>query len=288
MSIAFLLMMAMPPAGGSFCFAGEPGPPADAPANLPIEPSMDAFLALYQPYLANISAYEPMYFLVGADPGQSKFQISLKYRPFGEKNALTLKHSWVGGIHFGYTQTSFWDLASDSAPFEDTSYKPELFYLTQNIRLRPPWMKGFFIQSGARHESNGRAGEESRSTNTLYLQPIFIFYNPATRLGLGIGPRAWFYADNDHKTNPDLDDYRGYFALNLKLGKADGFVLGSTLGWAREGFSLSADFTYPLNRLVSNGAGIYLQVQYVDALAESMLDYRERTRALRFGVAIVR
>jgi outer membrane phospholipase A len=225
---------------------------------------------------------------VGTDPAQTKFQISLKYRPFGDQNDLTKKHPWVGGFHFGYTQTSFWDLASESAPFEDTSYKPELFYITKNIRFRPGWMEGLFIQSGTRHESNGRAGADSRSTNTIYLQPVFIFYNPVSRLGLGVSPRLWFYLDNDEETNADLDDYRGYFTLNLKVGKTDGFVLDTTLGWAREGVSFYADLTYPLSRLLPSSAGIYLQTQYVDALAESLLDYRERTRALRFGFAIVR
>ncbi|MEJ2040553.1 MAG: phospholipase A [Desulfosarcinaceae bacterium] len=266
------------------CRAEENAPASDSAAG----PSMDTFFNLYQPYLANISAYEPMYFLVGADPGQSKFQISLKYRPFGDRNALAERHPWMRGIHFGYTQTSFWDLASASAPFEDTSYKPELFYISDNLSYRPDWMKGFIIQTGARHESNGRAGDESRSTNTVYAQPIFIYYNPVTRLGLGVGPRAWFYAKNDNETNADLDDYRGYFDLNLKVGKADGFVFGARVGWAREGFSVYTDLTYPLNRLIPDSAGIYLQAQYVDALAESLLDYRERTQAFRFGLAIVR
>ena len=273
---------------GTPCAAEQTAADGETSTRLPAEPSMDTFLKLYQPYLANISAYEPMYFLVGTDPSQTKFQISLKYRPFGDRNALMKKHPWVGGIHFGYTQTSFWDLASESAPFEDTSYKPELFYITSNLRFRPDWMEGFFIQSGIRHESNGRAGDASRSTNTLYFQPIFIFYNPASRLGLGVSTRLWCYVDNDEETNPDLDDYRGYFALNLKVGKADGFVLGATLGWAGQGVSLYADLTYPLSRLMSSSAGLYLQVQYVDALAESLLDYRERNRALRFGFAIVR
>ena len=35
--------------------------------------TMDALFTLYQPYLVNIEAYEPIYFLVGADPSKSKF-----------------------------------------------------------------------------------------------------------------------------------------------------------------------------------------------------------------------
>ncbi|NNK02457.1 MAG: phospholipase, partial [Desulfatitalea sp.] len=240
------------------------------------------------PYLSNISAYEPIYFLVGTDPAQSKFQISLKYRLFGDENQMARKHSWVSGIHFGYTQTSFWDLASDSAPFEDTSYKPELLYMTKNIRQKPDWMHALFVQFGARHESNGRAGNESRSTNTIYLQPVFVFYKPTTRIGLGVFPRVWLYAENDDDTNADLQDYRGYCELTLKVGKADGFVLGTKLGFAEQGASVQADLTFPLSQRLSSSAGIYLQVQYVDTLAESLLDYRDRTQAFRLGFALVR
>lgn len=89
--------------------------------------SLESLFTLYQPYLANIGAYEPMYFLFGTDPEESKFQVSFKYQFFNADNPLAKDHPWLQGLHFAYTQTSFWDLESDSAPFKDTSYKPEFF-----------------------------------------------------------------------------------------------------------------------------------------------------------------
>jgi hypothetical protein len=94
--------------------------------------TLDSLFTLYQPYLGNIAAYEPMYFLVGTDPEKSKFQVSFKYRFFNPQSKFAERHPWVEGFHLGYTQTSFWDLESSSAPFEDTSYKPELFWLSRN------------------------------------------------------------------------------------------------------------------------------------------------------------
>ena len=93
---------------------------------------------------------------------------------------------------------------------------------------------------------------------------------------------------NADDTNPDFSDYRGYFDFELKFGKADSFVLNSYIGWAKEGGSLQLDLTYPLDRLFSSNFDLYFQAQYVNALAESLLDYRQRTRALRLGFAIVR
>jgi len=248
--------------------------------------AMDSLYELYQPYLKNITAYEPMYFLVGADPKKSKFQFSFKYRLFNPERTLAQKHSWVKGFHLAYTQTSFWDLESASKPFEDNSYKPEFFFLSPNIKI--PWATGFFLKGAFQHESNGRGGENSRSTNFLYIKPIYIAYHKNTKLGIMVAPKIWTYIANEDENNPDLEDYRGYFDLEIKLGQADGFVLGSHFRWAKEGASMELDLTYPLSQFIFKHLNLYFQVQYVNALAESLLNYRDRTEAVRLGFAIVR
>ena len=251
-------------------------------------PSMAALFSLYQPYAVNFSAYEPVYFLVGADPEDSKFQISFKYQFFNKDNPVTEELPWLKGLFFGYTQTSFWNLESDSAPFEDTIYGPELFFLSDNVRFRPKWMKGLFLQTGFQHESNGRGGVFSRSTNYFFAKPFAIFYDEKSQIGMQIAPKFWVFVNNDDDTNSDLEDYKGYFDLNVKIGKADSIVLGSNFRWAKEGGSIQFDLTYPLHHLFNNNFDLYLQVQYVDALAERFINYRERNQALRLGVAIVR
>ncbi|MFH1984240.1 MAG: phospholipase A [Pseudomonadota bacterium] len=251
-------------------------------------PSLDSFFTVYQPYLGNISAYKPMYFLVGTDPADSKFQISLKYRLFNTESSFAKNYSVVDGIHLGYTQTSFWDLKSNSAPFKDTSYKPEMFWVSGNLKTDSSAMAGLFVQTGLQHESNGRSGDDSRSTNFFYVQPVLIFFDTATRYGLQVAPKVWAYVDNDDATNPDLADYRGYFELELKFGRADRTVVGTTVRWAQKGASVQLDVTYPLHRFIYQALDIYLQVQYVDALAENLLDYKERNQAFRIGLSIVR
>jgi outer membrane phospholipase A len=251
-------------------------------------PSFDAVAALYQPYLINLSAYEPMYLLVGTDPEKSKFQISFKYRFLDPKGRLAEKVPWLKGFHFAYTQTSFWDLKSSSRPFEDTSYKPELFFLTTNLGTPLQWVHGLFLQAGFQHESNGRGGDASRSTNYVYAKPILVFYDEDRRLGLMVAPKVWAYVANDSDTNPDLEQYRGYFDLELKFGKADSVVVGTHLRWAEQGASVQADFTYPISRLLFDSLDLYFHFQYVNALAESLIDYKERTEAFRLGFSIVR
>ena len=250
--------------------------------------SLDSLFSLYQPYLENISPYQPMYFLVGTDPEESKFQISLKYRFLSPETKFGEKYPWSRRFYLAYTQTSFWDLSSASQPFKDTSYKPELFFVSPAIYSGALHAGRLFVQTGFQHESNGRGEEASRSTNYAYLRPIFIFYHESTQLGFQISPRLQAYIGNDDATNPDLDRYRGYFEMEIKAGHADGLVFASRFRSAAEGESLLLDVTYPLHRMLPVDVDVYLQAQYVNALAESLLNYRERTRAVRLGVSIVR
>jgi phospholipase A1/A2 len=246
---------------------------------------LDDLFNLYQPYLGNISAHEPIYFLVGTEPENSKFQISLKYRFMNSEGSWSKKYPWLQGFHMAFTQTSFWDLDSDSKAFEDTSYKPEFFYRSSNLDLFGHSVTNFFIQTGYQHESNGKGGLDSRATDMVYVQPIFIFYHQSSRLGLGVSPRVWVYLSNE---DDDLIDYRGYFTLGVAAGKADSWVFHSDFYWAKEGPSITIDATYPLREILFKNFDIYLQVQYANCLAESLLQFRERTQALRIGLAIIR
>jgi phospholipase A1 len=273
---------AAPPAGSNSPSAKD----ANSPSFL--YPTAESMKTLYQPYLPNLESYQPMYFLVGTDPAESKFQVSFKYRLLGKEGSLAKHYPWVTGFHLGYTQTSFWDLKSDSAPFDDTSYKPEILFLSNNIATAIPHAKAVFMQCGLQHESNGRDGAASRSTNFAYVKPSVVFYDETSKLGMIVSPKIWAYVYNDNVMNPDLDHYRGYFDLEVKLGKADGLVAGTHVWWGKEGGSTQLDFTYPLHRLLGGNLQVYLDVQYVYALAESLLHYQDRVKALRIGFALVR
>lgn len=121
----------------------------------------------------------------------------------------------------------------------------------------------------------------------MYFKPLFIFFNKTNKFGLQIAPKIWAYVGNDDKTNPDLKDYRGYFDLEIKAGIAQSFVIESHFRSANKGSSIRLDLTYPLNNLFEK-IDLYFQVQYLNALAESLINYKERTRAVRLGLSIVR
>ncbi len=243
--------------------------------------------AIIHPLAKYLSPYEPMYFLVGVDPGpeKSKFQISFKYKIFNAKKNGGWK-SFLDGIHLAYTQTSFWDLSSDSAAFEDTSYKPELFYFIPKIDLGIPFIKAFGIQTGYRHESNGKEGVDSRSTNFLYIEPIMAF-SLGNNYFLKIAPRVWTYINNIDSTNADLDQYRGYFKFQLSAGNLDGFILDTNTHWADKGPSFQVDLSYPL-KVFKKEVGFYLHLQYFNGYAETLFHYKEKDESIRLGLSIVR
>jgi outer membrane phospholipase A len=230
-----------------------------------------------------------MYFLLGVDPGldQSKFQLSFKYRLFNPEGYIAEKVPWVSGFHLGYTQRSIWDLKNDSKPFDDTSYIPELFYLLPKINLNIERISAFGVQGGFQHESNGKGGDDSRSTNFLYIKPI-MGVHLAGPVHLKIAPKLFTYVNNSESTNDDLMDYRGYFDLEVGLLDPEGLALNSHLWWAKEGASVQLDLTYPMTLLLGKDLNFYLQAQYFSGYDETLLHYNERHDAFRLGFSIVR
>jgi len=64
----------------------------------PRYPSFDSMFIQYQPYLDHVSAYQPIYFLVGTDPGESKFQFSFKYRLVDPESSLAERYRFMDGL----------------------------------------------------------------------------------------------------------------------------------------------------------------------------------------------
>lgn len=250
---------------------------------------LDEGATLAQSFLQDLSVHEPMYFLLGVEPGldQSKFQFSFKYRLFNPEGLLAKKVPSVSGFHLGYTQRSIWDLKDDSKPFDDTSYMPELFYLLPKIDLNIERITAFGVQGGFQHESNGKGGGDSRSTNYLYIKPVMGVHLTGS-YHMKIAPRIHAYVDNEDENNDDLADYRGYFDLEVGIMDPEGIALTSHLWWAKEGASVQLDLTYPMSRLLGKSLNFYLQAQYFSGYGETLAHYNEHQDAFRLGFSIVR
>lgn len=237
-------------------------------------------------FLGNISAYAPIYAVYG--PGtdsEARLQLSFKYQLFGEAGAIGAGQPWENGIHLGFTQRMFWDLGSKSSPFRSIDFMPEIFYLLPVRKVTDDIALGG--QIGARHESNGKDGLDSRSLNTVYIQPV-----ASTTLGsyrLTVGPRFWIYS-GDLSDNPDIKRYRGNSGLFAEIGKDDGFRLttASRFNLSTGKGAIDAELSYPLDKVIDSSLNLYLFGQAFAGYGENLLDYDRRMTRFRVGIGIVR
>lgn len=246
-----------------------------------------------------VKAHEPVYIVAGNEDPTTKFQFSFKYQIFDPVGSVAQKLPPLGGLYFGYSQTSFWDLGDEenSNPFYDSSYRPELMLSYDNLdrffqddggnRFLPSWMK-FGFQAGLKHESNGQSAPDSRSVNIVYARPIFMFEGEDGWF-VSVAPSVWGYVF-DLDDNPDIENYRGYGDLRIVAGRAGGLQLAATgrLGEGGGQGSVLVDLTYPIRAFTFGNIDAYLDVQYFSGYGESLLNYNQNTEALRFGISLVR
>lgn len=231
-----------------------------------------------------LSVNEPIYFLLG-DGSQftARFQLSFKYRIFDERSRFSQTLPPLKGLYFGYTQTSLWNLDKDSRPFEDTSYRPSLFWLHDSggRGLRPR-----MLRLGYEHESNGRGELESRSIDTLFLQPTWETTVHGRKLSFA--PKLYAYLDTED--NPDIEQYRGYGDWIVRYGTEDSWVWRGQYRYGIGGHNtIQLDVSYPMREPLFTRTGAFLHLQLLHGYGETLLNYNEHV-SLRvwLGISVVR
>ena len=230
---------------------------------------------------------QPIYFLYGDEPQAVKFQFSFDYKlasmRWGKADAQK-----ISTVRIGYTQRSLWDIEDSSSPFYDTSYMPEVAFVTDSAL---PKTRGWFTwmgwRAGYQHESNGKDGFDSRSLNTFYLRPRFIL-GDLDHWFLVMVPEIWTYI-GDVEDNPRIKDYRGYGKLRFYVGKNTGPSLRVT-AWSGEDFdngSYELDLTIPVKTQMLS-LETFFHIQYFNGYGESLRAYDEKVESLRFGIGLVR
>lgn len=214
------------------------------------------------------------------DEMEAKFQISFKfplwYNVFGNN----------GHLFFAYTNQSYWQVYNKdiSSPFRETNHEPELFMLFNN-----DWevfgLTNSFWGFGAVHQSNGKAGDLSRSWNRLYGTMVF------DRGPLAIGAKVWWRLPEDEKEydgdprgddNPDIEDYMGNFELQAVYGLDEHrftMLLRNNLDSPNRG-AFEFTWSYPI---IGN---LRLYTQYFNGYGESLIDYNAHTQRIGIGISI--
>lgn len=167
--------------------------------------------------------HRPTYFITGFDNDtQAKFQLSFRF------DLLPNHENW--SLFFAYTQLSFWNIYSESEPFLENNYSPELF-----VRWRPfgelvrTGFDQFFF--GYTHESNGEDGDLTRSWDRVFAEARFVHYFGDPQRGAGAFRgylRLWVIAFRETQ-NDDIYDFAGPGELILALDSGR-TVAGQLLG----------------------------------------------------------
>ena len=238
-----------------------------------------------------------------------EFQFSLKknltYNLFGFNEYITA----------AYTQRCFWQLYSDSGPFRETNYMPEL-YLAVPTSAELDEKSGWKVTKlGFIHQSNGQEGFRSRSWNRIYLEGLFQWDN------LFLKPRVWYRLPEDDKSddyykgyhdlnhngvpdegdrlvdpnsesdkddNPDITDYMGYGDITLsylwhkhQIGALFRYNFGN--GGHDRG-AVQLDWSYPF----FDSKTTFWYFKFFNGYGESLIDYNRNVTKTSFGFAFSR
>ena len=246
-------------------------------------------------YWQRITAYEPSYFLIEPVPPESrevnaKIQLSFAFQLIGDPQFTIVKgDERAGGLYGAFSQTSYWDLGSDSKPFFDTSYRPELFW---HQGFTPGLMAsdGLAVEAGMGHESNGRAGEDSRSYNVVYVRPQ-VRWDLNDNWWVRVAPKIQTYVGSLEE-NPEIRRYRGFGDLDVAVGMRDGALLSlrGRIGDQADRGSIQAEVSYPTDRFTGGWTHGYLYLQSFFGWSETLLAYDQRVDQPRIliGFAITR
>jgi outer membrane phospholipase A len=271
--------------------------PTTVPATVPAEPqnlrerraAQDN--ALLSHLAETLTPYQPVYFIAGTEDPIAKFQISFKYQFIPTKSDLGEEFPWLlAPWHVSYSQTTWWDLAEDSAPFFDNSYRPEIFWYKPDLfRSKLGDQMQFDFQWGYQHESNGEQGDESRSLNSLYIEPT-LWIGLGKDWFMSFAPRIFYYL-GEQEENPDITDYRGLADLKFKIGQYEG-LQAAFIGRIGEGGgkgSVQMDLSYPIVKAIPNSSNfLCLHLQVFHGYGETLIEYDQEDSSIRLGLSLVR
>ncbi|MAR93227.1 MAG: phospholipase A [Pseudomonadota bacterium] len=224
--------------------------------------------------------YETEYPGEDIDSEEAKLQISLKV-PINNRDLLVENDA----VYFAFTLKAFWQVYNHdiSAPFRETNYRPELYYLMPISNLFDNADSA--VAFGIEHESNGRSQPLSRSWNRIFVNYYFAKDNYL------ISFRPWYRIPEDEKDdpndakgddNPDIEKYMGHFELmgTWEQNRYEfSLMLRNNLNRPNHG-ALRLDASFPIwGRL----RGV---IQYFNGYGESLIDYDHRIERLGVGILL--
>jgi outer membrane phospholipase A len=193
----------------------------------------------------------------------------------------------LSNLYVAYTQVSLWDISNPQEANIDTTFMPEAFFATRTppFEARRLGASALGFQIGVQHESNGRSGEEWR-TSTTFTRSRRCISGIRTSCTVSSRPRQGCFLGG-RRTTPTSKSSWALWNCSGRFVSATPCTSRATgrIGENADKGSFQLDATYPLNRFRLDA---YFQVQYFNGFAETLLGYREHHQEVRLGVGFVR
>jgi len=217
------------------------------------------------------------------DDRDLKFQFSIKHD--------LADFDRYGSLWFGYTQQSFWQLydATNSRPFRENNYAPELIYSLRPNDLLPGFsLNPAILNAGLLHQSNGQSNPRSRSWNRIYIQPgIERSFGNGKRLIVLV--RLWQRIKEPALSddNPDITDFMGYGDIELRYSQ-DGKWEANAIVRSKS-FQLNLAAPWESIRLLTLAApgehNTNIHLQYFSGYGENLIDYNHKHTSWGVGLS---
>jgi phospholipase A1 len=216
---------------------------------------------------------------------EAQFQVSFKFpvsRPLFNDRVVPF---------FAYTGKAWWQIydASRSRPFREYNHEPELLLGTPISGLQAGGWTLRMATLGFNHQSNGQAGERSRSWNRL-VGEVYADHGSASWASLKLWHRLnektkTSAADTAGDDNPDISRYMGRFELRAGHVRAQGhqFTAMVRKSFAKNGKgALQLDWSHP----DANAPGLRYYATFFDGYGDSLIDHDRRVRRLGAGIML--
>lgn len=259
----------------------EPKPVEKQYGRLDFKVDPDAYSIMSQ--VRGISTHKSTYFypvtyspdVYHGDKTEMVFQVSAKWRVFGTN------------AYVAYSQRSFWQWLNntESSPFRETNYAPEVFYRwIPDVKRFNHWG----ADVGIEHESNGQPYPNSRSWNRVYFAPF-------QAKGKGLAYLKFWYripegepsspTNQDGDDNPDLIDYMGYGEINYSRQIGREQLLSGMFRFNPGTGRGAAQFTWSVP---SDEGWVFWGASIFHGYGESLIFYDQEVTRVMFGILFAR
>ena len=224
---------------------------------------------------AALTAYKPNYYIYRKHPGtkltQTKFQISVRYKPHSELPAF-----------FSYTQLCDWNYGEPSAPIRTCDFNPQFFLGWERDR----WA----FSMGREHQSNGEPNVNddtgfsiSRSWRRDYID------GEIRGDWWALGLMAWNASRSVN--NENIEDYYGTSEPRLRIFYGDSFDIRIRM---RDGIRYKYRLIEVFTNEPFNQANFHWYLQWFRGYGQYMLDIRPpdqsptNTNQIMIGIALTK